>query len=299
MKAERRHALQSNALATKLVALPDFGKIYGRRIALVIGILIVAGLFVYHRSSERSAQMAEYEDILSSSREVSAQLGFGKIPADARKALERLQTLQNESADVQQRAEAWCLNGDLNWKLYKYLDDPTGPAEQRVMTSREDLIKQSDKAYRTVLDKFSNDVIYATAARFGLAAIAEEQAPYAADSKSRWKEAADHYTQIINMPDQADTFKKWGQSKLENLKNLQSLPVLGEVSPEISLRQPSSLPGSTFPTTARSATMTAPSQAAIAATAPATALSGVPASATSDTLRNPPASAPISSPAAR
>ena len=68
MKAERRHELKTNTLATKIVQLPDVGRKWAGRAALGLAIVLAVAALVYNRVSNSRRAEADAADAVAQAR---------------------------------------------------------------------------------------------------------------------------------------------------------------------------------------------------------------------------------------
>lgn len=226
MKAERRHQLQQNSLASALEHLPVSVRKYGAQVLL--GIIVVALIFVliryrthaaearHHAALERldlarkmidqlrspALMMLSQEQIASTRKDVWAE-------ADA-----TLAGIQSDSPQV--RAEVLVARGNLAWLMANTPELPgatTRPA-LKLDADRDTLLSDAQKSYDEVLSKYLSERPSASAAHFGLAAIAE--------NRGQWDSAADHYSTLARDPTTPAAFRTQAMIRLQMLSDIQN-----------------------------------------------------------------------------
>ena len=164
-------------------------------------------------------------------------------PHDANEAIGRALTL---SDDKKIAAEALLAKADLAWELGT-LPAISGAATQPTLQVRDPkgLIADASEAYQTILNNYADQVYAAIAARFGLAAIAENKGDFDA-AKSQYEKLAL----------ETKAFPAYQQLAADRLKKLDELrhPVI--------LAAPATMP-------AIASTTTMPTTQAVAAHTPA------------------------------
>jgi len=188
MDSKRRHELQSNNLSLILLDLPGEIKEHASQILLVLAIMALVASLIYYRVSSRNNNLVIAQTDLATAREAIGELqnppAIGDVKgyaayrharvADASTALTQALSL---STDRKLAAEALIARGDLNWALANATELPgatTQPALQ-LDQPRDAYLKESQQAYTTVLDQYTDQKEAGVAARFGLAAIAENR----------------------------------------------------------------------------------------------------------------------------
>jgi hypothetical protein len=266
MKAERRHALQQNALATKIVQLPNFGKIWLRRIIIIVSVLIVITLIVLLRINDALSKRANSREFLARAIAESQVLrtpGRSSLsePLDSRflnslqgdyvNARENLDNVESQSHDPAMLSQALLVRGDINLFMAT-LPRPAAATTQAsipISPSRDEAYSEATAAYKKVLEKYSDQHMNMLAARFGLAALAEDHAD--------WKAAREQYQAIVDDPIAPAVYHAQAREKLASLDKLAVPPMVSEheiaplINPE-KLPSPQSfdsLPSLDLPTT--------------------------------------------------
>src|SRR5258707_145068 len=131
MKAERRHELKTNTLATKIVQLPDVGKKWAGRAVLALAILLAVAALIYNRvSNSRKAEVDAAEDVAAARHaleEIRNSGPAGSQPLDAayltmvkekrKDALRFLDEATSLSSDAKLRGQGLLLKGDIDFAL--------------------------------------------------------------------------------------------------------------------------------------------------------------------------------------
>jgi len=268
MKAQRRHDLRQSDLAKAIKQAPSFWQQSGGRyLLLLIAVLVVVILIRYRISSNRQAAQQAI-DSLSVARSLISELRSPRMvmmtqlapPGEVTMRRRQIYSEANNaigeatrlSDDRTVAAEALVARGDLCWALATLPEVPgasTQPGAQ-VRDPRE-LISNAAEAYRAVVDNYSDIKHSLIAARFGLAAIAENQA--------NWDAARQQYEAIINQSGELKAYKQLASERLSILPKLRE-PVI--------LAAPATEPALVSPTTSASTIFTIPP--GIAAPRPAT-----------------------------
>ena len=229
MKAERRHALQQNALATKIIQLPNFGKIWLRRIIIIVSVLIVITLIVLLRINDMLSKRANSQEFLARAIAESQDLrtpGRSSLlePLDIRilsglqgdyvNARENLDNVESQSHDPTMLSQALVVRGDINLFMATLPRPPaaTTQASIPISPSREEGYAEATTAYKKVLEKYPDQHMNMLAARFGLAALAEDHAD--------WKAAREQYQAIVDDPIAPVIYHRQAKEKLASLDKL-------------------------------------------------------------------------------
>ena len=259
MKAERRHELQTNTLAQALAGAPAWWQKYGGRVLFLLVALVLAIVLIRYRiQSGRQAEQAARENLSVARSLINDLDNFNALSAqpdqltivreDATRALEAATSGSEDPATL---AEILIARGDLYWTLASV---PTAAATQPATQAAEpqrspaELIEEAARAYQGVLDLYPEQTQSAIAARFGLAAIAED--------RGNWDQAKGHYEAVANDTAVAQAYRSHATRRLEQLPEL-SKPIL--------ITQPSP---ATQPTTQIAAAATTNPAAAVLAAEP-------------------------------
>jgi hypothetical protein len=190
MKAERRHELHQNTLASFLIRLPEIMREHGSKVLLVVIVLLLAGILWHRQTQKNENQLAEGWTSITSARlqidrlrllprmiENEAQMvGARKQLVDGANQILQ-QVLQSDNRQV--AAEAYVVQGDLNWtiaNLPPLAAATTQPTLQ--LAAPADALDAAQKSYEKVIRVYSDQPTTVTSARFGLAAICENQSEF-------------------------------------------------------------------------------------------------------------------------
>lgn len=246
MKAERRHELKSNTLATKLVTLPDTGKKFAGRFVFVLALVAVAVFLIVNRittanndKDQRGKDLALARALIDQLRQPPNPYFEGIAPAGiagtAKEARDMVQTLIDTSTDKKLLAEAWVAKGDLAWILGNnywkrdgspMLDAATSQPAMRPKEDRETLLKEAGDAYREVLDKYQDEPLARISAQFGAAAIAENRGAVS-QKAGDWNRATDLYQAILQDKDAPQAMKDQAKYRLDLLPQVRKPVVIG------------------------------------------------------------------------
>jgi hypothetical protein len=224
MKAERRHQLASNALARELEGFPGFLKRWGNTALTVLLVILAIVLLIRWRlaSAEQARQQVLFD--LASARRYVEELRSPMLTrqppeylATARqeyssRANEAITSILNTSDDSHVRAQALVTRGDLYWQLANFPELPgaTTRPSLRAGESSDDYLKKAADAYNEVLKSpdLAKQAEPAAAARFGLAAIAE--------NKHDWDEATRQLEAIANATDAPAALRQQAKRALDS-----------------------------------------------------------------------------------
>lgn len=254
MKAERRHELQTNDLAKKIIQAPDYFKLYGGRIALGVVLLVVVALLVNYKIKSTRANLAAAREGVSTARESIAQLGRMNAmggPAEGVAARRRelianaaqgIDTTVERSEDPTLLAQAQVLRGDLYWTVANLTELPGATTQPTlaVEPKAEDALSMAETAYKRVLEAYADQQLPAVTARFGLAAIAE--------NRGQWDEARKQYDAIAADASLPKVYKTQAQARIGMLRRLEKGVYLAQAAPAAS--QPEVAPAATTPASA-------------------------------------------------
>jgi len=253
MKAQRRHALQTNSLAQSMENLPEFMKLHGNKVLLgVIFIALVIVLIRYRASSAEQRTEAVAMSLGNARNGITELRRADPMSAPMQVASQRkqvlsaardsIQTVLDESTDNSLKAQALLARGDLFWVAANLPPIP-GAATQpslQMTQSNDDLLKQSEESYQQVIKQYPTERP-ATAAQFGLAAIRENQ--------KQFDDAEKIYNGIISAS--ADPmFKDLATSRLALLEKAKTPVYIG--STEVRTPTPFLTTKPSAPTTAKS-----------------------------------------------
>jgi hypothetical protein len=253
MKAERRHDLKTNTLATTLVELPTFWKQYGTKILVAAVAIVAVALLIQHRIQSRAEahqlaldDLAKAQDAIMVLRSPITMMrpplqAITTVKTNADQASDAIADVLNLATNPQIRAEALVASGDLNLLLAHLPAIPgatTQPALQKPLSDDEYRNRAAD-AYEQVLHNFLDHRSSAITAHFGMATIEED--------RGNWSAAAEHYKKISDDPSAPMILRALAQRRLtEDLPNMQIAPLIGSTTQPIAM--PASAP-STAPST--------------------------------------------------
>jgi hypothetical protein len=239
MKSERRRELKANALIWHLQGLPEKIKKYQSQISLVVIVIALAAVLIQYRI--RSAQdrlaaaqsavslaaddLSQLRNIGDNVRQLEYMLLSGKgDPGLFMKERDELyfDGVQHADDALQKgpdnqpllKAHALLTKGDLNFEMANFPEMP-GAATQpalRPSESKDDLLSAAADAYSQALQSYGDLSGIGVAARFGLAAVAE--------NRGQWDEAQNQY-QAITGGDAAQAYKDYAKQRLDILPQLQ------------------------------------------------------------------------------
>ena len=233
MKSQRRHELKTNALARKMEGLPDFWREYSNKILLGLILVMLVIFLVRYRTQQAEEARVEASTNLSVAVRatqdlwyqplmlVGDQLGMAKSRDGlAREAESALDSAMRTAEDPQLRADIYVARGNLNWLLANFPALPAAATQpsMQLPKSSDDYLAAATAAYSQVLnDPLSQNHRALTAARLGLAAVAE--------NKADWASADRYYHDLIGDSLTDATMKEYGEHRLKILDDLKK-PVL-------------------------------------------------------------------------
>jgi hypothetical protein len=228
MKAERRHDLETNDLAKKIIQAPDYFKLYGTRIALGVVALAVVLMLVNYRIRTNRENLAEAQRGVSDARSAVQRLaslntgaaGHAQEVANQRQSLitgasQAIEMVNEKSDDPKLLAQAATIKGDLYWTVANLPELP-GAATQpalAVSVKADDALASAEAAYKRVVDGYGDQVMAVATARLGLAAIAE--------NRGQWDEARKQYQAVAADARMPKSFKEEAGTRERLLGQLQ------------------------------------------------------------------------------
>src|SRR5688500_14892166 len=277
MKAQRRHELQENELAKVIKHAPNFWQESGGKfLAVCVAIVIIVVLIRFRISSNRQAAVQATEN-LATARAVIDELDRMTMSAPGAPAdllASRRRVLFNDANnaineairlldDPKVQAEALLAKGDLNWTLAAQPTpaSPTTAASSQPSAFQKDpkeLADTATEAYQTIVSNFADQKYAAVAARFGLAALAEQRRDFAA--------AKTQYDQIALDTKDMQAYQQMASVRLAMLDRLKDPPLLAKAATLPAI--PTTGPTAELPVGIR-AFATAPTTQAAGATQPA------------------------------
>jgi len=243
MKAQRRRELKANSLIWTLQGLPETIKKYQSQVSLGLVLIALAILLIQYRirtAQERleAARMSlgnAADDLqrlrrMSFDPEGNAQAFMIQREGVFSDGLQQVNTVLQKTpeGEVQMKAQALLDKGDLNFEMANY-PELSGAATQpalRPAESRDTLLGNAFDAYSQAIQDYAGQRSVATAAHFGLAAVAEDRA--AGGDPSQWDAARAQYQAVID-GDAEQPFKVLAKQRLQLLSQLQ-LPATIDLS---------------------------------------------------------------------
>jgi hypothetical protein len=236
MKAERRHDLQTNALAKVITHAPETWHQYGGRVLLgVIAAVLVFVLVRYQISSSRQAKVAAADNLAAARQmieqvravtpgEVSPQQVASLRETALRDGAQAIENTVSSSDDPKLLAESLVARGDLNWVLATAPELPGAATQPSLNLDRspEELLNTAAQSYQAVLSQYPDQKASVVAAHFGLAAIAE--------NRGNWDEARKHYEAVANDESVATAYKAQARARGETLAMLKNPSILAQPS---------------------------------------------------------------------
>ncbi|HEX8521487.1 MAG TPA: hypothetical protein VF669_04465 [Tepidisphaeraceae bacterium] len=235
MKAERRHELQQNALAKVIVGAPTWWQQYGGRALLFAIAFLAIALLINYRVSSTRASTARANEALATARADINQLMNSAAASQAppaQLATQRKGLFNEASTFIEESlrlaptdtiaAESLVAKGDLNWTLAMLPELPGAATQPSLQLTRDpqELIRNASEAYQQVLNKHAGELHAAIAARFGLAAIAE--------NKGEWDAAKSQYEQVTTTANVPQSYLGVAKMRLDRLPELRQQPLLKE-----------------------------------------------------------------------
>jgi hypothetical protein len=244
MKAERRHVLKANSLIWTLQGLPETIKKYQSQIALGLVLVALAIVMVRYRINMAQERLMGAQQNLGVAAEDLHRLknmafnpgsdGVGYMKEREEFYSDGLQQADEafqkapDSQDAM-KAEALLDKGDLNFEMANTPEMP-GAATQpslRPAEPEDSLLSNASDAYTQVLQNYSSQKFAVTAARFGLAAVAENRAVAGGGSDaSQWDAAKAQYQAVLDS-DAEEAFKTIASLRLGLLPQLSKPAAIG------------------------------------------------------------------------
>ncbi len=264
MKAERRHELQTNALALWIRwRLPQLWQQYGTRILLGLIVILAIVWVVRWRLEAPNKARAAAQQQLDNARLLIGALDQNREHAESEKVPDLVRSALDQASDPDIQAQGYVLLGDYFYKQaeHRYIPatNPSAPSEP----PGADLYAKAKEAYQKAIKTNATQHDLIATAHMGLAVIALTEAQYddgrlankaLAGESQFWKEAASQFTAVADNPSAPPAIKLIAQSRLKALPE-QKRPVappktetLADLLPSISQNmlestsQPSSRP---------------------------------------------------------
>jgi hypothetical protein len=123
-------------------------------------------------------------------------------------------------------AQALVAEADLNWALANYPEfGANSPATTRpaykLRKDRAEYLKDAAELYKQVIERYGDQTLPVVTARFGLAAIAEQN--------RNWEDARAQYEQVTKLSDEAKTFKQLAEARIKRLGEISQPVLIGQV----------------------------------------------------------------------
>jgi hypothetical protein len=225
MKSQRRHDLQTNSLAKALSQAPGFFRKHGAKVFLAI---IVVGLLIIvlrQRSNLAQQEMNVGWSNVTVAREAidqlaqSSHMGMGsEAEFNFRgKQVEMVSTAGKTAEGSDHRplaAAGLVVRGQLNWTLANLPEiegAATRPSLKMEQTSAE-YLERAEDAYRRVVKDYGDVTASEAAARFGLAACAE--------NRRDWAAAREQYEAVMADKRLSPTFGPMAEFRLKALAKI-------------------------------------------------------------------------------
>jgi hypothetical protein len=294
MKAERRHELKTNSLARGIEHLPDASRQYGTKVMVALLLALLVVFFIRQRITSGRAREASAAQALNAARgaigEVDEVVNLAMFnpfmqgmlsPANLAQLRQQVATRGEEGVrsvletadDPRLIAEAKLARGDLNWKLANFPDLP-GAATQPALQfprSKKDLLETALQSYQEVLDDPGSPRETMWTARFGLAAVRENQ--------GEWDKAKEQYQNLVNDLNVPQPLKDQAVERLNKLDERRRPVLLGAPQAAEDPARAINPTTSTAPSTTQSSTSPASKPASAPSSAPASAPTSGPAPA--------------------
>jgi len=232
MKAERRHELQSNALALWLRwRLPQLWEQYGTKVLLGLVAVALAIWIIRWRMNAPIQAAARADELLFSARQAIEELkNHQQTPGEASRVVEWVRSALEESSNPNIQARAYIILGDYYWALYNYPVLPSTQPVPRPDLPPDQLLARAREAYEKALVTRADKGYILAYANLALGTIAETQA-FEADRKAGpaadpgrnplWATARQHFQAVINDPLSPSLLKQVASSRLEQIPRLQ------------------------------------------------------------------------------
>jgi len=234
MKAQRRHELRENELARVIKGAPSFWQQSGGKLlAGLIAVLVIALLINFRIRSNRQSREQAIQG-LSAARSLNEELRSQAIMsafAPPQEASLRRKQFFNEANNVlgdvtrltddrTLTSEALLARGDLNWTLATLPEIPGAATQPTLAAGRKELLDAADDAYRAVTESYADNKPAYFAARFSLAAIAEE--------RGDWDNAKALYEKLVEETRDQPAYQQLAANRLRILPQLREAVVLAK-----------------------------------------------------------------------
>ena len=252
MDSQHRHELKTNALASGLTSLPELFRKHSSKLLTVVAIVLLVVAAVRYKRSQDAVREMEVSQSLASGLASLAELNsriyspLGLLSEERQKmcddaetnvktAVEKVVNESDPKHDAGRLATAYAALGDLYWTLANHSPIATTQPATQPTTRPTHYLDLSRDAYLKVTKDFADQTQIVTAARFALAAIAE--------NKRDWNAARGEYRAILESTTVLAADKLMAERRIAGVDELEK-PLL---------RLPASQPVIDLPTTAPSA----------------------------------------------
>jgi hypothetical protein len=263
MKAQRRHELKQNSLVKSIAELSGKGNFFQQyQSQLLLGSVVVALIIVLIRYRMSSAQervnlaqqslslaledLKELKQTPPLGNEVQRVVSHREdVYSDGVKQVEDVLAKAPASLAMT-RAQALVALGDLNFEMANCPAPPGATTQPGLLPAlpMDELLKNAADAYGQVVQDYAGQPDSLVAARFGLAAVAENRVAESDwKDKSQWDEAKSQYQAIVDA-DVPQPYKDLAVSRLNMLPKLEQ-PAITGLSAAFSL--PKTSPGEIGP----------------------------------------------------
>jgi len=250
MKAQRRHELKANSLIWTLQGLPQTIKKYQSQISLVLVLIALAILMVRYRVNIAQQRLHEAQQSLGiATDELNMLKARYFVPGDDASqymkmreeyfgdGLQQADDAYQKTPDSQAslKANALLMKGDLNFQMAGTPPLPGAATQPSLRPSEpaDQLLSGAYDSYSQVLSDYPKLNFATTAARFGLAAVAENRAVLNGGSDaSQWDAARAQYQAIIDSDAEA-AYKAIATARLQLLPKLSAPVAIGYTAPAI------------------------------------------------------------------
>jgi hypothetical protein len=239
MKAQRRHELQQSDLAKVIKQAPSFWQDAGGKYLLAaIAVVVIIILIRYRMSSNKEAavramdSLAQARLMIEQMERLSIQASFmppQQAAVTRRQFYNDATTAINDatarSDEKQVAAEALVAKGDLNWTTAQ-MPTLAGASTQPSLQFKDpkELLASASDAYQSVLNTYADQKHAAVAARFGLAAIAENRGDFDAAKKQ--------YEAIAQMTNDIAAYQQMANVRLKMLDDLRKPVIMANATTE-------------------------------------------------------------------
>jgi len=227
MKSERRRELRQNALIWHLQGLPEKIKQYQSQISLVLIVIALGIVLIQYRmrSAQERLEAAQGAVALATQDldQLRSVLGPFRDSAMAMRqredwyadGIQQTEDALQKAPDSQRylKSHALLMKGDLSFEMSNLPELPGASTQPALRTAEsvDDLLSAASDAYSQALQTYPDIPTVAVSARFGLAAVAENQ--------SNWDVARQQYQAIIS-GDASQPYKDYAKKRMDLLEQL-------------------------------------------------------------------------------